>query len=134
MKKKLLVLLASLALIAGACGDDEATTTTTADSGGGETTTTEAPAPASEAGSGGELILLQWQAPSQANSLLSSGTKDLLAGSLVLEPLAETAPDGSLIPALAAEIPTEAMVASPPIRPRSRGSCKTTFYGLTARH
>ncbi len=58
------------------------------------------------AGQGGDLVLLQWQAPSQANALLSSGTKDLLAGSLVTEPLAEFAPDGSVIPALATEVPT----------------------------
>ncbi len=62
--------------------------------------------PAGDAGAGGEIILLQWQAPSQANALLSSGTKDLLAGSLVSEPLAEYAPDGSVVPALAAEIPS----------------------------
>ena len=37
---------------------------------------------------------------------LSSGTKDLLAGPLVLEPLAEINPDGEIVPALAAEIPT----------------------------
>ena len=59
------------------------------------------------AGEGGGITLLQWQAPSQANSLLSNGTKDLLAGSLVLEPLAEFAPDGSVVPALATEVPTQ---------------------------
>jgi len=58
------------------------------------------------AGQGGELLLLQWQAPSQANGLLSNGTKDILASSLVNEPLAEYAPDGTLVPALAVEIPT----------------------------
>ena len=61
---------------------------------------------ASTAGQGGELVLLQWQAPSQANALLSSGTKDLLAGSLVTESLAEYGPDGTVIAALAVEIPT----------------------------
>lgn len=66
------------------------------DDGGGE----------SAAGGGGNLVLLQWQAPSQANALLSSGTKDLLASSLVLEPLAEYAPDGTVVAALAAEVPT----------------------------
>jgi peptide/nickel transport system substrate-binding protein len=112
MKKKLFALLAALAMIAAACGSDEAsdTTTTTAEEGGGdgeETTTTATPAPeGTEAGSGGNLLLLQWQAPSQANSLLSSGSKDVLAGSLVLEPLAESDPSGALVPALATEIPT----------------------------
>ncbi len=38
--------------------------------------------------------------------MLSSGTKDLLAGSLVVEPLAKFDPAGNLVPALAAEIPT----------------------------
>ncbi len=113
--KKFLALLAALAMVAAACGSDpepeEGTPTTEApaDNGDGEETpTTEAePAPeGTEAGSGGNLLLLQWQAPSQANALLSNGTKDLLASSLVLEPLAEFAPDGSVIPALAAEIPS----------------------------
>ena len=61
---------------------------------------------ASAAGSGGNLVLLQWQAPSQANPLLSNGTKDLLPGSLVVEPLAEFDPNGEIVPALATEIPT----------------------------
>ena len=52
------------------------------------------------------LVLLQWQPPSQLNPLLSTGTRDLLAASLAVEPLAEIAPDGSLVPALAAEIPS----------------------------
>jgi peptide/nickel transport system substrate-binding protein len=50
--------------------------------------------------------LLQWQAPSQANVLLSGGTKDALAASLVLEPLAKFGPDGVMVPALAEFIPT----------------------------
>jgi peptide/nickel transport system substrate-binding protein len=116
--KKLIALLAALALIAAACGSDDDSasdetseeTTSSEETEGEEeeTPTTEAEeAPeGSVAGEGGNLLLLQWQAPSQANSLLSNGTKDLLAGSLVLEPLAEFAPDGSVIPALATEIPT----------------------------
>ena len=68
--------------------------------------TGDEPAAGGTAGAGGEIVLLQWQAPSQANALLSSGTKDLLAGSLVSEPLAEYAPDGSVVPALAASIPS----------------------------
>lgn len=59
-----------------------------------------------EAGAGGELNLIQWQAPSIINPYLSGGTKDIMAGSLVLEPLANTGPDGVLVPNLAAEIPT----------------------------
>lgn len=125
--KRLIALFAVLALLAGACGDDDDNATggdTTADDGGdagggddggdsGDDADSDnegaddSDAPeGTVAGSGGELLLLQWQAPSQANPLLSGGTKDLLAGSLVLEPLAEVGPDGALVPALAAEIPT----------------------------
>ncbi len=116
-RTRLLALLAVLAMIVAACspseGDD---TTTTADGGGDATTTTadggdtpdttEPPDTGMEAGSGGPLQILQWQAPSQANGNLSSGTKDILAASLVNEPLLDVAPDGSLVPDLAAEVPT----------------------------
>ena len=61
----------------------------------------EEAAPASTAGAAGDLLLLQWQAPSQANAHLSNGTKDLLAGSLVTEPLASITPDGEVVPRLA---------------------------------
>jgi len=110
---KLLALIAVLAMVVAACGPgDEGTDTTaagdTATTAGTDTTaapdTTEAPM--GEAGSGGNLLLLQWQAPSQANAYLSTGTKDLLAGSMVLEPLVEFDPEGNVVPALAAEIPT----------------------------
>ena len=136
MKRKwirVLGLLMTLALIAAACGssDDGAT----ADTDTGEETDTSADdgdsgddsgddsddsgddaddsgddggdvAASGEAGSDGELVMLQWQAVSQANGLLSTGTKDLLASSLVLEPLAEIDPTGQVVPALAAEIPS----------------------------
>ena len=59
-----------------------------------------------ERGSDGQLNLLLWQAPSTMNTYLSTGTKDMLASSLVLEPLATFGPDGAFIPRLAAEIPT----------------------------
>jgi len=109
--KKLIALLAVLAMFAAACGDDDdggdANVDDTEDPGGDTDEPDDTPAPdSSGAGEGGNLLLLQWQAPSQANPLLSNGTKDLLAGSLVVEPLAEFAPDGSIIPALAVEIPT----------------------------
>jgi len=52
------------------------------------------------------LVLLFWQAVSIINPYLSSGTKDFLAGSLVLEPLANFNPAGELVPTLAADIPT----------------------------
>jgi peptide/nickel transport system substrate-binding protein len=80
---------------------------TTADAGDGGTDTTEAPDSGAMAGQGGDLLILQWQAPSQVNGNLSSGTKDLLASSLVLEPLAEWAEDGSVVATgLATEVPT----------------------------
>ena len=122
---KLLALLAVFALFAAACGGsdsdtEEATTTeddttevAASDDGDDEEAMDdeameeeeeEAPA-ASTAGQGGELTLLQWQAPSQANVLLSGGTKDALAASLVLEPLARFGPDGVMVPALAEFIP-----------------------------
>ncbi|AUH32928.1 peptide ABC transporter substrate-binding protein [Paracoccus tegillarcae] len=59
-----------------------------------------------ERGSDGQLNLLLWQAPSTMNTYLSTGTKDMLASSLVLEPLATFGPDGTFIPRLAAEVPT----------------------------
>ena len=52
------------------------------------------------------LTLLYWQAPSVPGSYLSAGTKDVDAGAITLEPLAKYGPDGNLVPALAAEIPT----------------------------
>ena len=52
------------------------------------------------------LTLLYWQAPSTLNPYLSGGFKDRDAGAITLEPLAKHDPDGALVPALAAEIPT----------------------------
>jgi peptide/nickel transport system substrate-binding protein len=130
--RKLFAAAAALALIASACGgDDDTTGDATAEDTGSATAEDTGTEPTAEdtgteptaedtggdmtedtsggestAGQGGDLLLLQWQAPSQANSLLSSGTKDLLAGSLVLEPLAEFAPDGSIVPVLAKAIPS----------------------------
>ncbi|MDQ3693348.1 MAG: peptide ABC transporter substrate-binding protein [Chloroflexota bacterium] len=57
-------------------------------------------------GEGGELRLIQWQATTQLSPHVSTGTKDYLGASLVLEPLLHYLPDGSLIPHLAAEVPT----------------------------
>ena len=58
------------------------------------------------AGRGDAATLIQWQAPTTLNPYLSIGTKDAVAGSLVVEPLAEYDPDGVLVPALAARIPS----------------------------
>ncbi len=54
------------------------------------------------------LTLLYWQAPSTLNPYLSGGFKDRDAGAITLEPLAKYDPDGMLVPALAADIPTPA--------------------------
>ena len=52
------------------------------------------------------LTILYWQAPTLPGPYLSGGTKDLDAGAITLEPLAKYDPDGNLVPALAAQIPT----------------------------
>lgn len=57
-------------------------------------------------GSGGELKLLQWQAPSTLSLHLSASFKDMLAAALVTEPLIHFLPDGTPIPNLVKEIPT----------------------------
>ena len=56
-------------------------------------------------GEGGELRLIQWQAPTTAAAHVNVGTKDFLAGALVSEPLLNFLPDGSLIAQLATEVP-----------------------------
>lgn len=110
-RTRLLALLAVLAMVVAACSPSDGEGTPTTGDGDGPTTTagptdTTAPPAGGNAGEGGNLLLLQWQAPSQANPYLSTGTKDLLAGSLVLEPLAEFDPEGQVVPALAAELPS----------------------------
>src|SRR5215207_7196451 len=57
-------------------------------------------------GEGGELKIIQWQAPSMLSSHVSTGTKDYLAACLILEPLMHYLPDGTLIPTLITEVPT----------------------------
>lgn len=57
-------------------------------------------------GAGGEVKILQWQAPSIAFSHKGTGTKDFLASSIVLEGLFSYAPDGTIIPNLATEVPS----------------------------
>ena len=59
-----------------------------------------------ETGEDSTLTLIYWQAPSILNPYLSGGHKDRDASSITLEPLAKYDPDGNLVPALAAEIPT----------------------------
>jgi peptide/nickel transport system substrate-binding protein len=57
-------------------------------------------------GEGGELRLIQWQAPSMLSPHVSTGEKDYIAAQLVVEPLMHYLPDGSLIPHLITEVPT----------------------------
>ena len=70
-----------------------------------EATATEA-APAAEAGGGGLLRLLWWQAPTIINPHLSTGTKDFDASRVCYEPLADIDKNGDLVPYLAAEVPS----------------------------
>ncbi|MCY4538548.1 MAG: peptide ABC transporter substrate-binding protein [Chloroflexi bacterium] len=53
-----------------------------------------------------EVTILYWQAASILNPYLSGGTKDQDASSLILEPLANFAPDGAIMPELAESVPT----------------------------
>jgi peptide/nickel transport system substrate-binding protein len=65
-----------------------------------------APAAFAERGADGNVKVLYSQAVSIMNAYLSSGTKDVEVGSLVLEPLAGYDQTGTLIPRLVTEIPT----------------------------
>ena len=112
---KIVALLATFVLVMAACGDDDTADTTAATTAATTATTsaaaattqapvtTEAP---STAGQGGHLLILQWQAVSLANPLISNGTKDLLAGSLVVEPLIDFAPSGDPVARLVKEVPS----------------------------
>ncbi|MBK4216338.1 peptide ABC transporter substrate-binding protein [Paracoccus caeni] len=65
-----------------------------------------APAAMAERGADGALNIIMWQAPSTMNPYLSGGTKELVASSMTLEPLAVMTPQGELMPRLVVEIPT----------------------------
>ena len=65
-----------------------------------------APAAMAERGTDGQLNVIMWQAPSTMNPYLSGGTKEIIASSIVLEPLAGFTPDGQIYPRLAAEVPS----------------------------
>jgi len=62
--------------------------------------------PVAEAGGGGLLRLLWWQAPTIINPHLSTGTKDFDASRVCLEPLADFDVEGVGIPVLAEEMPS----------------------------
>jgi peptide/nickel transport system substrate-binding protein len=57
-------------------------------------------------GAGGELRIIQWQAPSHLSALQATGDKDGLGASLVSEPLLARGPDATLIPVLASQVPS----------------------------
>jgi peptide/nickel transport system substrate-binding protein len=57
-------------------------------------------------GGGGPLKVLWWQAPTLLNPHFATGTKDQDACRIFYEPLAGFDPDGNLVPALAAEVPS----------------------------
>ena len=59
-------------------------------------------------GAGGELRIIQSQAPSVLAAHSATGSKDSYAGSLVMEPLLAYLEDGSLFPLLAETIPSVA--------------------------
>ena len=96
----------------------EAESTATAEEGSPEATTndasptaaeeepTEPSAPAAEAGGGGQLRILQWQAPTMLNPHLATGYKDYDASRIAYQPLADFTREGEPVPVLAAEFPT----------------------------
>jgi peptide/nickel transport system substrate-binding protein len=57
-------------------------------------------------GEGGELKLIQWQAPSMLSPHVSTGTKDYLAAHFIIEPIMHYLPEGTLIPNLVTVVPT----------------------------
>ena len=57
-------------------------------------------------GAGGELRIIQWQAPSHLSSQVATGDKDGLAASMISESLLNRMPDGSLVATLATEVPS----------------------------
>ena len=59
-----------------------------------------------QAGAGGPLTLLWWQAPTILNAHLSLATKDVGAVRIYAEPLADFNAQNQLVPILAAEIPS----------------------------
>ncbi|MBA2468121.1 MAG: peptide ABC transporter substrate-binding protein, partial [Chloroflexia bacterium] len=59
-----------------------------------------------ERGAGGELRIIQSQAPTVLAAHSATGSKDSFAGNLVMEPLLGYLPDGTLIPILAAAAPS----------------------------
>ena len=107
---RLALAVVSLFLLA-ACGDSGRVETPTAPPSSPPPTAAPSPSPVPpEATAKAEaekvLTLIYWQAPSLPWPYLAAGYKDSDAGAVTLEPLAKYDPEGNLVPALAAEIPT----------------------------
>ncbi len=100
---KLVIGLASLFLLVACNGSATATPTPIADP---TPAASPSPDPTGTTDEEEVLTILYWQAPSTLNPYLSGGYKDRDAGAITLEPLAKYDPDGALVPALAAQIPT----------------------------
>ena len=59
-----------------------------------------------ERGGGGQLNLMQWQAPTSLSPHLVTGSKDFMAAMLTMEPLIHYSADSTMIPNLVTEIPS----------------------------
>ena len=59
-----------------------------------------------ERGGGGQLSLMQWQAPTSLSPHVVTGSKDFMAAMLVVEPLVHYSADSTMIPNLVVEIPS----------------------------
>ena len=94
-KARLAVCLVALLALVACAGDEQPTAAP-------DSSPTAAEMPEEEK----VLTILYWQAPSLPGPYLSAGYKDRDAGAVTLEPLAKYSPDGALVPALAAGIPT----------------------------
>ena len=60
-----------------------------------------------ERGAGGELKLIQWQAPTQLSPHVSSGVKDYLAALPVVEPMIHYLTDARMVPNLITRVPSQ---------------------------
>src|SRR5205085_6682290 len=80
---------------------------TTAPAAAGAASPAAGAAAAGKRGGGGTLKLLLWQAPTILNPHLATGTKDIVASRIVLEPLFTGDGKGNVAPVLAAELPSK---------------------------
>lgn len=99
----------ALYLANGAAQTPQASPEGDAPKGGGglESAVPRAEAPADQVrGAGGELKILQWQAPSHLLAHQASGDKDTLASCLVTEPLMFYGQDAGLLPNLVSVVPS----------------------------